>query len=94
MLLYEKEISIPAIAGHKNLLSYLSKIVLEKTSPNEIPIRFAVTQSNGKGCKCELGVLRDPDSFVTMEQDAIFKFKKRQYESFDKFNAVLLVPQA
>lgn len=92
MLLYEKEISIPPIAGHKDLLSYLSKVVLEKISPNEIPVRFAVTQSNGRGYKCELGVLRDLDSSLTMEKDAIFKFKKRQYESFDKFNAVLLVP--
>lgn len=93
MLLYEKEISIPTFNGHKHLLNYLSKAILERLSPNEMPVRFVVTESNSNEYKCEVGVLRDTDLFITNRKiDSIFKFKKREYESFDKFNVVLLVP--
>lgn len=92
MLLYEKEISIPAINGHKALLSYLRRTILGRLSHSETPVRFVITQSDVKEYKCELGVLRDVDLSITIQRDTIFKFKKRKYESFDQFNAVLLVP--
>lgn len=92
MLLYEKEISMPASEGHKDLLSYLSSSILKKFSRNETPVRFAVIRSDQKEYKCELGVLRDARTASSGQRDSIFQFKQREYESSDAFNAVLLVP--
>ena len=92
MLVYEKEITIPVIKDHRALLSHLSKVILDGVTPSEMPIRFAVTKTDANSYKCELGVLRDTDSSYAVPRDSIFKFKKREYESFDQFNAVLLVP--
>lgn len=92
MLLYEKEIVIPRIKNHDGLLGYVSGEVLEKLAPEEIPVRFAITRSNDNEYKCELGVLTEADTSFALQRDFIFKFEKREYESFDEFNAVLLVP--
>lgn len=92
MLLYEKEIVIPRIKNHDGLLGYVSGEVLEKLAPEEIPVRFAITRSNDNEYKCELGVLTEADTSFALQRDFIFKFAKRGYESFDEFNAVLLVP--
>jgi len=92
MLLYEKEIVIPRVKTHDGLLGYVSGKVLEKLAPEEIPVRFVITRSNDDEYKCELGVLTKADTSFALQRDFIFKFEKREYESFDQFNTVLLVP--
>lgn len=92
MLLYEKEIVIPRIKNHDVSLGYVSGKVLEKLAPEEIPVRFVITRSNGAEYKCELGVLTKADTSFALQRDSIFKFEKREYVSFDQFNTVLLVP--
>ena len=92
MLLYEKEITIPAVKGHRDLLSYLKKKVLENLPANEIPIRFVVTQSNAYEYQCEVGVLTNINGVCNIDRNAILDFHKRKYESADQFNVALLVP--
>ena len=89
MLLYEKEIIIPAAQGHKNLIYYLSKQIKENLDQNETPIRFVITQSDQDSYKCEIGLLSGRNHFYNFESSTIMDFNKRSYESTNQFNVVL-----
>jgi len=92
MLLREKEILFPNTKAHAGLLEYLSERVLESLPKDEIPVRFVVTRTDDKGYHCELGMLSDSEGFTNLSRDTILKFKKRNFENTDRFNAVLLIP--
>ncbi len=92
MLLHEKEVQLSSIEGHEGLLDYVSNTVLGKIPKGEIPVRFVITQTDKKGYRCELGILAENGKFSVPPKNSIFKFKKREYENIDQFNAVLLVP--
>lgn len=91
-MLHEKEMLIPAARGHKGLLEYVSEIVLEELPAGEIPVRFVITRTDDKGYHCELGILANPGNFEFPPRNVIFDFNKRNFESLNEFNAVLLVP--
>lgn len=92
MFLHEKEITVPLVKNHTELLDYFSTVVLKNLSANEMPVRFVVTRTDDKGYHCELGVLSDTDNFQIPPRHSIFEFKKRDFENTEQFNAVLLVP--
>jgi hypothetical protein len=97
MLLIEREIDIPAppllsATADKGVLSYFEQAIGEHFSTDEIPVRFVVTQSDSKGCHCELGVLRGIGDLNIQEPTSIFEFSRREVENSDKFNAVMVVP--
>lgn len=92
MLLYEKEIIVPAIKGHNNLLWYLKDQIKKNLDPQEVPVRFVITQSDQYNYKCEVGVLTDLDGGCNVDPNTIFFFQKRDHESINHFNVVLLVP--
>ena len=92
MLLNEKEALIPIKNDHKGLLQYLSDKVNDCISPEEIPVRFVITETDCKEYHCELGLLSDIGDNSTYKIESIFKFKKRAYENTEQFNAVLLIP--
>ena len=92
MLLYEKEIAVPPVENHSELLEYVSEAVLEQLPAGEIPIRFVITRTDDKGYYCELGVISDMDNFRTPSRDAIFNFNKRSFQNTDQFNSILIVP--
>ncbi len=92
MLLNEKEILISKARKHDGLLKYVSDEVLKKLAPNEMPIRFVITCTDDEGYQCELGVLSDMNNSSIPSKNSIFKFKKRDYENVDQFNAIVLVP--
>ncbi len=92
MLLYEKEIVVHPVENHSELLEYVSEAVLEQLPAGEIPIRFVITRTDGKGYYCELGVISDMDNLQTPSRDAIFDFNKRGFQNAGQFNAVLIVP--
>ncbi len=92
MYLYEKEITIPLVTNHEELLEYFSTNVLKRLTANEIPVRFVVTKTDDKGYHCELGVLSGIDNYPNLSKTSIFSFKKRDFENVGQFNAVLLVP--
>ncbi|MBC8460976.1 MAG: DUF3326 domain-containing protein [Deltaproteobacteria bacterium] len=92
MFIYEKEVTIPPVKEHSNLLEYMFENVQEQIDEGEIPIRFVITRTDDKGYYCELGVISDMDNLQTPSRDAIFGFNKRSFQNTDQFNAVLIVP--
>lgn len=92
MILYEKEMTIPPVKDHNELLDYVSEAVLYELPASDIPIRFVITRTDDQGYHCELGVLSNTDDFEAPSKGAIFDFDKRKFQNTDQFNAVLLVP--
>ena len=92
MLLYEKEIVVHPVENHSELLENVSEAVLEQLPAGEIPIRFVITRTDGKGYYCELGVVSDMDNLQAPPKDTIFHFNKRSFQNTGQFNAVLIVP--
>lgn len=92
MILYEKEMTIPPVKDHNELLGYVSEAVIDKLPASDIPIRFVITRTDDQGYHCELGVVSNIDNFEAPSKGAIFDFDKRNFQNTDQFNAVLLVP--
>ena len=92
MQIIEKSISIPAPVGDCNLLRHVRNSVNFQLSAQEIPIRYAVTNSNDKYYSCEIGVITDSTFEQTREVTDLFAFRRRPLESESSFNVVLLVP--
>lgn len=92
MFLYQKEIDVKPIDGHRGLLRYASEIVLNQLSADEIPVRFATTRTDDEGYHCEVGILSNHDGYPIPSKSSIFDFKKRSFENPDRFTAVLLIP--
>lgn len=91
MKAYEKELKVKFPLLGNGLLQQFSESVLSNMTDDEVPIRFAVTQSDESGCKCEIGVLNNHGS-ATWDIPSIFEFNPRLIENTKEFNAVLLVP--
>ena len=72
MFLAEREINVPAAKGSSSLLSYFEKAVAKQLSSDQIPVRFAVTQSNSDGYHCELGVLKGTNELSIPRPVSIF----------------------
>ena len=92
MLLIEHEIDLKRDNGDGPSIKWFEQKVLDALGPNEVPIRFAVTETTEGKYHCELGILASTEVFPAMGPDSIFEFKKRSYENTDKFNAVLIIP--
>lgn len=92
MILCEKEFSISVAPGHKNLLTHLAQAFQFRLHDGSIPLRFAITESDEKNYKCEVGVLEDSSFLDGKEPDSIFHFVPRGFENNEKFNAVFLIP--
>ncbi len=92
MLLYEKELVVPPVKNHSELLEYVSESVLEQLPAGEIPVRFVITRTDDKGYYCELGILSGLDNLHIPPRNAIFDFNRRNYHNTDQFNTVLIVP--
>lgn len=92
MLVYEEEIEIPAVAGHRGLIAYLEEAVRKRLDKGLLPVRFVITESDARHYRCELGVIEG-----LLEQDiehtcSIFDYAPRGPENTTAFNAVMLVP--
>ena len=92
MLLSEREINIPAAKTESSLLSFFREVIEKHLDGNGVPVRFAITESNSKVNKCELGVLDEIDDLTKHEPASIFDFAAREIENSDKFNAVQIIP--
>ncbi len=92
MFVTEREIKIPIFSTEDSIIKSLKNSVDDNIGPNEIPIRFVITKSeSGKFC-CELGILEGIDKSLFYSPPSIFDFKKRKYELFKDFNAVVIIP--
>ncbi len=92
MYVIEKEFSLPAVEGHKDLLGYLRRKVTSEAGGGQVPVRFVVSGSDDKSYTCELGLIMDYSGPKNPDVFSIFDFKKRKHENTGKFNAVFLVP--
>ena len=88
----EQEIKIPIIEGENSLLHYLAHYVEEEHVVDGIPVRFAVTKTDEKSYQCEIGTLQSNPTIDENEIDSIFRYRQRNVENTEDFNAVLLVP--
>ncbi|HZW40403.1 MAG TPA: DUF3326 domain-containing protein [Ignavibacteriaceae bacterium] len=92
MILREKELIIPKREIELNLLEYYSKVIAKELSPNEILNRFIISITDENNYFCELGTLSNENDYPISQRESIFNFNKREFESTEKFNAVLLIP--
>ena len=92
MFLIDRELDIPAVKTNISLLKYFREEVEKNIEADEIPVRFAVTQSNSKINKCELGILKGASSLYGHRISSIFDFAPREIENTKNFNAVMIVP--
>ena len=92
MLLTEKELIIPRIKDHKNLLEHISNSVSSQLGSDEIPVRIAISKTDNKGYHCEIGTLSGVKSDRVEGMGSIFDLQRRKYENSKEFNAMLLVP--
>ena len=70
-----------------SLIKEVEMKVMSELLPEEIPVRFAVTESREGQWDCDVGVYEG--GAIT---DSIFGFKQRPYEETGEFNVVMLVP--
>ena len=56
---------------------------------DEIPVRFAVTNSDAGPYRCEIGVIAGEHPHSV---SPLFDFRRREYESQEQFNVVFMVP--
>ena len=87
--LTERELQIPEVPGHHQLLRHLSQLLDHHRNCGEFPIRAVITASDKGFYYCEVGTMTGPDRRL---DSSIFEFVRRQVENADGFNAVLLVP--
>ena len=92
MQIFEKSITIPAPVGNCSILSHMRNSVNFQLSAKEIPIRYVVTNSNGRHFNCEIGVVSSISCEGVRESMDLFAFRRRAVESVSNFNVVLLVP--
>ena len=73
MQLFEKEILVPKIPGHKDLLVYLKKKLSDVLHKEGFfPIRMAVTDSvSSNNYKCEVGVLDQTGQKILVNKEAV-----------------------
>jgi hypothetical protein len=93
MRLIEKEFLIPNCdVNNSDLLNGISIKINSLLAPDEIPVRFVITNIDEEGYHCELGILVDQQYSSDPDNKSIFSFNRRSYENIEKFNAVLLIP--
>ena len=92
MLLKEKELLVPLVDRHNNLLCHIAAMIQCELEENEVPVRIAVTKTDNEGYHCEIGVLSGANKAQIATVGSIFALTRRTYENSQKFNAVFLVP--
>lgn len=88
----ETELELPAVPGHRRLLSYLGRAVAERLDEGVLPIRLAVTSTSESRYRCELGVMRGLPAERSSRAAPIFGFRRRRAENAASFTTVLVVP--
>ena len=96
MYLTETELDIPCAPAGAGLLEWLTRLMSERLSAGQHPLRLVVTESHGHGYHCEVTTLVDDDltssSPNRLPPGGIADFRLRLSENAAQFNAVLLVP--
>jgi len=88
----EKAIVLPAPTGGGRLIDHIRAGVEFHLKADEIPVRYAVTESNDHQYNCEIGVIMDAPASLQEHTANLFAMRRRTLETTDSFNAVLLIP--
>lgn len=89
---FEVDFELPAVAGHSNLLSYLSQAAAKQLEAGVFPIRLAITSLSESGYRCELGVVEGLPHDRRAGVPSIFDLRLRQVEDGSSFTTVFIVP--
>ena len=89
---FEVDFEVPAVAGHRQLLSSLGRVALEHLDTNLLPIRLAVTSLSEIGYRCELGVIAGLPQGRSSGAPSIFDLRLRRAEDASSFTTVFVVP--
>lgn len=92
MQIIEKTITIPAYRGDGSLIDAIRASLKFHLKANEIPVRFAVTESDDRHYHCEIGIIADAPNQLREEVADLFDLRKRKLETTGSFNAALVVP--
>ena len=89
---FEVDVELAAVAGHRRLLSHLGSAALEQLDPSVVPIRLALTGLDESGYRCELGVVAGLPERHREHAPSIFDFRLRRAEDASSFTTVFVVP--
>ncbi len=92
MQLIERQVSIPASPGHRNMIAEIQKAIEFRLQDGVLPVRFAITHMDETHYQCEFGALNGLSAAAAEELDSIFRFVRRKIERTETFNTVFLVP--
>ena len=90
--LIERTISVPRVAGDRDLVSHFEKALSFRLSEGDIPIRFVVTGADDETYQCEVGCLIGDDGENSAATPSIFELRRRGPVRSDQFVAVFIVP--
>ena len=82
MRLFETAIDAPISITQSDLLTRLAAAVSGGLAPGQIPIRFAVTESDDTHIHCEIGIAEGEG---LEDSESIFRFEHRPVESANAF---------
>ncbi len=91
-MISEREFDIPAPSSGGDVFDQIRQCVQSRLPDGAVPIRFAVTRSDGSLSRCEVGALEASDLPGNRRCDSIFDFARRPFNREDRFTTVLLVP--
>ncbi len=92
MIIREKSMTIPVPSDRHNLIEHVRASANFQLKADEIPVRYAVTESNETQYVCEIGVVADANAEIIRKVPDLFTFRARHLATSASFNAVLLVP--
>lgn len=91
MQIAERELTIPPPRSDEPLAE-VARAVQRHLSPDEVPVRFALSASDKERWHCEVGVIQGDGTRDLGALQPIFDVRHRRAEDARSFNAVLLVP--
>ena len=87
---------IPSAPAGAGLLEWLARQMADGLPPGHSPLRLAVTETHGRGYRCEVTTLvgdgSHPHPNPPPQGEGILSFRPRLSENTAQFDAVLLVP--
>ena len=92
MKLCERGFNIPVLSDQSDLLTHFKKYVGLTLKPDEIPIRFVVTQTEESHYHCEVGLVSGIQEDDKYNFSPLFEFNNRKVENTEQFNVAMLVP--
>jgi len=99
MKVFTQEVFIPKkeldLKGLGDLQRFYETRLRSVFPPQHRVLRFVITETNTEGYRCEFDLIvseKEETSPLFSQKSSIFDFRRRSFESTDKFTAVLLIP--